>query len=194
MDDLKGLASENLNIRYLAWKVDSDPVKWAAILYKKAGIMEKRAKTILDGEQPTHEERVALAAGFDIGMDELSTPGFFGLPNKEIIKENIKYLMAGFPQGERKKMAEALHVTQETVSRWHKTGTTNSNRPPEILRYLGLDPTIELDKILLFLSFQPIGKYAQKRWILKRLDELSPSELSKLFPALQKLFGHHEDH
>jgi hypothetical protein len=194
MDDLKGLAPENLNIRYLAWTIESDPVKWAAILHKKTGLMEKRAKAICDGVQPTYEERVALAAGFDIRIDELSSPGLFGLPSKEIIKENIKYLMTGFPRGERKKMAVALHVTQETVSRWHKTGVTNSNRPPEILRYLGLDPTIELDKIPLFLSFQPIGKYAQRRWFLNRLDEISSTELSKLFPLLQKLFGGHETH
>jgi len=193
MEDLKRLNIENLNIRYLAWRENPDPVMWGKVLVKKASIKESRALDILKGAQPIDEEREALSEGFNINKDELSTARLLELSGEEVLKKNIKYLLNNLPHGERKIMSQALNVSQETISRWSKSGVTNKTRPAKILHYLGLDPTIDLSFEPLFLSFFPVGKFAQKSWIQKRLDAISSSELSKLFPALQKLLNGHEN-
>ena len=41
-----GLPTENLNIRYLAWTVDSDPLMWTDVLRKKASLSKKRASAL----------------------------------------------------------------------------------------------------------------------------------------------------
>lgn len=195
MNELTVLTVESVNIRFLAWKEDADPANWASVLLRKASLTQKRAKELLSGHPPTAEERAALIEGFDVEAEAFGAARLFGCSREEVFDENIRYLFSGLPQGEKKRMSEALDVTEETVSRWSTRRTSPSaNNISRILRYLGLDPTLDLGDVPLFLSLSPIGQFAQRRWLQKRLNELSSTKLSKFFPALEKLFGNDENH
>jgi transcriptional regulator with XRE-family HTH domain len=178
----------------LAWKEESNPDRWVNLLRKKAGLTEKAAKATLDGAQLTGKDRAAIIEGFGIDGDELGTARLFGLSSEEILIENIRYLINSLPKGEKQTMAGAVQVAKESVSRW----ATGKNPPSpqniqQILQYLKLDPGVNLYEVPLFLSLRPIGHFAQREWLQKQVASLPSEELSKLFPALEKMFDHHED-
>ena len=196
MDDLADLPTENLNIRYLAWKDtkgNPDPVKWVSVLRKKAGLPDREARAILAGSPLSNKDRDAIVEGFGIDRDELGTARLFGLSSDEILKENIRYLIRSLPKGGKKALAGALQVKKESVSRW-----ASGKNPPsaqniqQIAQYLSLDSNINLREVPLFLSFRPVGHYAQREWVQKQVASLPAEELSKLFPALERLLDHHE--
>jgi transcriptional regulator with XRE-family HTH domain len=192
MDNFKDLRTETLYIRYLLWKEDADPSRWAIILRKKTTIPETRAKDILGGASLSGDEREAICEGFSIGLETLLHDETFGMDGFELARENIKFLVGRLPHGEGKKMAQALGVSKETISRWKNNGVTNKIRPDKILKYLGLDPRININTDPLFLSLNPVGKFAIKKWLMDQLESISSDELSKLFPALKKLLGRYE--
>jgi transcriptional regulator with XRE-family HTH domain len=106
---------------------------------------------------------------------------------------NVSYLMRALPQGEQKKMAAEIGVAEETVSRWAKGKVPpNSGNVKDILRYLRIQYVPDFSEAPLFLSLQPVGQYAQRDWLKKRLEALPAQELGRLFPALEKLLGEHE--
>lgn len=194
MDDLAGLSIENLNIRYLVWKENPEPDKWVSVLHKKAGLPDKEAKAILTGSQLSKKNRDAIIEGFHIDGDIFSTARLFGLSSAEIQKENIKYLINSLPQGEKQKLAKAVKVTSESVSRW-SSGKNPASHPKvqQLLQYFCLNSNMILSEAPLFLSLRPIGYYAQKEWLQKQVASLPADELTKLFPALEKMFGHYEN-
>ncbi len=195
MEDLARLAIENLNVRYLAWKEEPDPTKWASLLRKKASFSEKRASAVIAGEKLTDAERASLAEAFNVEIEVMITTALFGLSEKEIRMENIKYLFRELPQGNQKKIAQILEIREETVSRWvtgkNPPSTTNARR---LLEAIGIDPSADVNQVPFFLSLSPMGQLAQKRWLIERIEKISPVELSKLFPALEKIFRQNEDY
>lgn len=194
MDDLSRLPTENLNIRYLAWKEDANPEKWIGILRRKASLTEKEAKMILAGLQMTNEIRKAIIEGFNIDGDELGTARLFGLPNNEILKENIRYLIDSLPKGEKQKLAKTADVTKETVSRWAKCDKPpTSKNLSKITQYFKIERGESIDSVPLFLSLRPTGHFAQREWLKNQVTSLPAEELSRLFPALEKILDHHED-
>lgn len=183
---MAALNTENLNVRYLAWKVKPDPMKWPDVLRKKASFSKERAMAVISGDSIRPEERKALTEGFSVNLEDLTTSRLLGLSRRDIRRENFKYLIRGLPQGGRKRLAEAIQVAQETISRWGKK-PPNARNASLIMRYLELDTTIDLGEVPVFLSLRPIGQFAQRRWLKERLEEISPQELSQLFPALKRL-------
>ena len=192
MNDLADLKPENLNVRYLAWTINKKSHSWVNVLKKKAGIPETRARAILRGAPLTNSERIAIAEGFSVVLDDLVSDGLFGFHGPELYRENIKFLVCQLPHGEGQKMAQYIPVTKKTVSEWKKTGITAKAKPSKILQYLGLDMGIDLYNIPLFLSLDPIGKFEIKNWIIDHLNNISSDELIRLFPALKKLLSHYE--
>jgi hypothetical protein len=202
MDDFDALATENLNIRYLAWGLDPDSNGWSVLLQKECSLEKRRAWKILNGETLTSEERMAVVEGFGVDRDIFSTAKLMGMSDEEIVQNNMVYLIRNLPQGEQKKMAQAMSKAPETVSRWSKIdnlkGRKNQNQLyenlKEVAHYLGLKPRIDLSKTPLFLCLQPVGQFAQRDWLRKRIDELSPEELTDLFPAFIRLLQNRENY
>jgi transcriptional regulator with XRE-family HTH domain len=194
MKDLRDLHTQNLNIRCLVWSKAPEPGRWAGVLRRKAGIPEKRAREILNGAEPSAEERAAIVEGFEVEEDTLGSARLLGMSEEEVLAENVKYLIRSLPKGEQRKMAAALGTAQESVSRWKKGGKPPKQKNVEqISRYLRLSLDLDLRVTPLFLSLQPVGHFAQRAWLQKKLEELPAEDLSKLFPALEKLLSGHEE-
>ena len=201
MDDLAGLSTENLNIRYLVWKVDPDPGGWVSVLHTKASFTKQRARQVLEGDPLSDRERFAILEGFDADADSFGSAKLMGMSNQEIVSCNMVYLIGELPQGEQKKMAKYLGVTAETVSRWSNRNwlkeRKNYNKimqnAKRIAEYLGVKPRFDLSITPLFLSLIPVGQFAQRNWLRRRIEKLSADELADLFPAFERLFNNREN-
>lgn len=191
MSDLLDLPVENLNTRFLVWKKDRNPDNWTRVLLKKTSIRHDRAKEILAGSHIAAHELKAIVEGFGETEEELRTVRLLGFSSKTVLMENLQYLIGTLPRGEEKEMANAIGVSKETVSRWARgKSSISAGNIKKVLRYLGLDTGIDLKTVPLFLTLIPVGQFAQRRWLLDRLQNLPASDLSKLFPALERLLDH----
>jgi hypothetical protein len=195
MEDLTRLNTQNLNIRLLAWEKKHESGNWADVLRRKAGIPKSRAREILEGAEPSAEEREAIVEGFGIEEEALGSARLMGMSEEEVLAKNVGHLISSLPKGEQGKMAATLGAAQESVSRWKK-----GEKPPkqkyvkQIMRYLGLSLDLDLRVTPLFLSLRPVGQFSQRAWLRKQVEELPAEDLSKLFPALEKLLKNDEDH
>jgi transcriptional regulator with XRE-family HTH domain len=194
MNDLDDLPVENLNIRYLVWKENPDPTRWPELLRKNVSFTIQRANSVLRGSKLTSKERAAVVEGFNVEEEAFVTSRLFGMSTTDLLMMNLKHLMKEIPRGSRKKMAKELGVTPESVSRWSTSqNPPSTNNMALLLKYFQLDSSLNLNETPYFLSLSPVGHFSQKRWLKERIDKISAPELSKLFPALEKLLGHNED-
>jgi hypothetical protein len=86
-----------------------------------------------------------------------------------------------------------LKVSASQLSRW-KTAVGNP-RPANVrnlLRFHGIDPDTDLARVPLFLSMEPVGGFAQKQWVMLRLQEMPSAEVAKIFPALRRMVRYNE--
>lgn len=168
-------------------KVNPDPASWAKTISVRSDLSEGRAAELIQGGQPKRSEESALAEAFGLDASEL-----LAAPLYDVLKENLKYLLKALPRGERKKLAVALDLTQSQLSRW----VTTEVRPERInlrrlVRYFGLDPDLELSQEPLFLSTGPVGGYAQKQWLIRRIQAASPERIVKHFATMEIIFQDH---
>lgn len=177
------------NIRYLLWRVEKDYAKWPGLLRKALGpSKDDHLEKVLSGTEPTPDELRRICDRFGAEQDVLRNDGFIFPDPKDMVKQNMVYLMEDLPQGSQKKLTSMLKVRKETVSRWAtgKKPPTEKHRK-EILRFVGVPESIDIEKVPLFLSTEPLGALQQRAWIRGRLDALGAEELAQLFPALEKL-------
>jgi transcriptional regulator with XRE-family HTH domain len=178
------------NLRYLGMKASPDPATWAKSIAIRSGVSEQRVVELMFGAQPKRNEESQLAEAFGMEASEL-----LAAPIYDVLKENLQYLLKSLPRGERKKLAAALGMTQSQLSRW----ATTEVRPEKanlrkLLKYLGLDPDVDLGKEPLFLSTEPVGGYAQKQWLLQRIQAAAPQQIVKHFATMEIIFKENATH
>lgn len=192
MESLSKLEPITLNIRLLLWRKHPKPETWADALHSKTNIDKNLAVEILRGlRRPSAEEASLISAAFLRTEEDLRNAPLLGMSQEDVLQENIKFLLAHLPRGEKKAIAEKLSVVPETISRWtsRKSPPTKANRTA-LMRYMGLDPSLIEQPI--FLSMEPISDLGKKKWLSERVERISPDELSSLFPALRKLLDDYE--
>jgi hypothetical protein len=194
MTDLSGLSQFTLNLRWLVARKEPDPLRWASALsgMTRGFLAPDRASALLVGAPATPAEvrGIAEVSGRD-DEELLSVPLFGG--KDDVFRENLRYLLNALPQGSAKDAAQTLKVSASQLSRW-KTGT-GTPRPANVrnlLRFHGIDPDIDLSSVPLFLSMEPVGGFAQKQWVMCRLQEMPSDEVAKIFPALRRMVRYNE--
>lgn len=177
-------------MRYLASKVDQRPQTWAATLQKRTGIGLYRAEQILRGALIERQEVAMIAAAFDIDAEELQSNPIYGRGDESVLRLNLRYLINSLPHGEKKNLAKAVGVAEETVSKWISQGSRglHPKNLSRLLKHFGLDPQLDLAKEPIFLSMDPVGAHLQKAWLIQRIQETPPAEIGKVFPAVQRIF------
>lgn len=141
---------------------------------------------LLTGEPPSHAEMVEVANACHCSIEDIA----YGDPldGVNVLAENIRFLVDSLPHGGQRELANAIEIDETTVSRW-KTGAVRPTkaRQDRLREYFQLPTGTDLTSDPLFLTLDPVGGFAKRAWVLKRVGEIEVRELEGLFPALWKL-------
>ena len=194
MSDLAKLPQFTLNLRWLLRQREADPSKWveAAVVATRGFLQPKRAADLLHGDMPSGSELAVFAEVCGREREELVSVPLYG-GHADMFRENLRHLLKAIPQGSAGEAARVLKVSASQLSRW-KTAVGNP-RPANVrnlLRFHGIDPDTDLARVPLFLSMEPVGGFAQKQWVMCRLQEMPSDEVAKIFPALRRMVRYNE--
>ena len=139
------------------------------------------------GEDLTPKEKKVLEKAMGFASEELSGD-LLEKHDREVLVENIRYLIDGLPHGQKKEFAAKLGVDVTTVSRW----IAGAQRPTkkkleEIGKYFGLPPGTNLYSEPIFLWTEPISESQMKSWITENIQKADEKTLREVFPALRRL-------
>ena len=177
------------NLRYLLWKREpSQREKWRDLVAVWASLDPLRALKLLQGAEPTEDEIRRLADTFNLEQETLLYSRV--LKPSEILFRNIDYLFDGLDHGMKGEYAKSLGVDLSTISRWRRgKARPTSHHIEKLGAKFSLDPEMNIEEHPLFLSPTPTSVTARREWIKTKIDQLSPTELHKLFPAFHRLLG-----
>ena len=107
---------------------------------------------------------------------------------KELIKENILYLLNSIPWGNNQEFTETLEIQASTLTRW-KSGKMNPSKyyQTKICKYFGAPDPENLKTAFLFLGLSPTTVAEKKVHLKNLLDAIDREKLESLYPALVKL-------
>jgi transcriptional regulator with XRE-family HTH domain len=101
----------------------------------------------------------------------------------------VKYLLGNLRHGGMKELCRDLDINMSTLNRWKNKTIPSKSQLATLARSFGLAEDVDLRVDPVFLSLDPPGVFARKEWLKSRLDEMSPADLRKYFPALKALLG-----
>jgi transcriptional regulator with XRE-family HTH domain len=196
MESLDRLSQFTLNLRWLMSQRASAPSEWGGALEKlsRSVLGYSRALGLLWGADPKTSEVEMLGelVGFD--TEELRSVPLYGR-DQSVRRMNFQYLLDALPKGAAQEAAQSIGITPSQLSRWRQ-GVENprATNVRKLLRFHGMDPDIDLDKVPLFLSMEPVSGYQQKKWVADRLMEMPADQMAAIYPALKKMLRTDEDH
>jgi len=196
MESLDRLSQFTLNLRWLMSQRASAPSEWGGALEKlsRSVLGYSRALGLLWGADPKASEVEMLGelVGFD--AEELLSVPLYGR-DQSVRRMNFQYLLDALPKGAAQEAAQSIGITPSQLSRWRQ-GVENprATNVRKLLRFHGMDPDIDLDKVPLFLSMEPVSGYQQKKWVADRLMEMPADQMAAIYPALKKMLRPDEDH
>ena len=198
MSDFSHLDQLALNLRFAMREREQNPDYWAERLAKltRNGIDKMKAHALLTGAKPQPEEIDILVEMLGFEREELLSVPLY-TRNAPLLVQNLCYLVDGIPHGHGRIAAEKIGIKESQRSRWKKWSGSSPPHPTNLknlLKFHGLDPDLDLTRVPIFLSMEPLGGYAQKKWVADQLHEMPPSEVSEIYPALKKLLRRDEDH
>lgn len=178
----------NENIRFLLWQSGHPHEDWVALLRDWLNVNVSLAARIIEGEEPPDANLLArLEEVSGLGDDEIQFNRL--VDETDILANNLKYVLEGFPRGGLKQVAHDMGVDQNTLSRWRSgRQKPSSEKQRALIELLGLPAGTNLERSPLFLSLLPVSVAARKQWLKSKIDETDPRVLSELFPALMRLF------
>lgn len=179
------------NLRYLAWKKDPEHrERWPVLAASWIGCRAGRAHELIwgRGRSAQPEEIDAFAEACQREPDMVLHHRL--VSSSEILSRNIDYLFDGLGHGTKGEFAQTIGVDVSTISRWRR-GVAKPSREhiAKICEQFALDVGTNLEEQPLFLSPAPVSLSQRREWLKKKIDQLSPSEMSDLFPAFLRLLG-----
>jgi hypothetical protein len=196
MDDFHLLSQFTLNLRWLMSQKKQNPSEWGKTLEKmsRGYFSFHRALGLVVEAKPTAAEVEALADLTGHEAEELLSVPLYGLEDS-VRRLNFQYLLEALPKGEGKVAAKMIGITPSQLSRW-KVGVEKprASNAKKLLRFHGIDPDTDLDKVPLFLSIEPVSGYQKKKWVVSRLMEMPADQLAAIYPALKKMLRSDGDH
>lgn len=188
LNAMRDLPIVNKNIRYLLWKAKPRPESWGTVLAEWIGISESRAGQLLNAAQPTMKELSELAEVTHQEAESILYGELFA--DEEILRNNLSRLIEGLGHGGQRELAARVNVDQSTISRW-KAGKQQLHKKhlDELRRFFQLPESVDLTRDPIFLSLDPLGVGALRKWALEKLEAMPGEELVQLYPAMKKLLG-----
>jgi hypothetical protein len=111
----------------------------------------------------------------------------YGPDERDVLKENLQYLLNSLGRGGKKVLADELEVYPTTLSRWLNGSVPHASTLRQLVLHFGLASGTDLRKDPVFLSAQPISQTERRDWLHSRIDNMRVDELRELYPALQRL-------
>lgn len=179
------------NLRFLLWKdFREQRGEWVARLAGWLACDRARANEILNGGAITHDEQSRLCDLLGIEPEDLQSSNLVATNNVDILKENVQYLLNNLGHGEALKLADAVQVTQPTISEWRnwkRRKCIGKDHQHRLVQYFSLPQQTDMETEPLFLSTEPIGEKNKRGVLVKWINGMKAGDLERLFPALQKL-------
>lgn len=191
MDEFRHLPQLALNLRWIGRRAGKAPDQWAREIVRmtRKTISSHRAVGLLHGADPTVAELAVLVDVTGFEKEELLSVPLY-TRERPLFAQNLRHLVDSIPHGQGRVAASRVGITEGQLSRWKKWADErkpHQTNVRKLLKFHGMDPDIDLDDVPLFLSMEPISGYSQKAWLSARVQEMSPSEVAALYPALRKL-------
>lgn len=188
---------QSTNLRFLLWQKKVPRKDWLKEIANWFGGDLNRAREILNNKTISKEELDFFQKNFHHSEDEIMEilQGNLLSNNKiSIFMENFDYLLEQLNDQKQGEVLSKIGISRSTYSRLkNNQQTPNSNTRRKICDFFGINEATDLNEEPLFLSLEPIGIYLQKQWLCERINQISGTELQKLFPALRRIFDEHYD-
>lgn len=175
------------NTRYLLWRMKVPHMQWLSELQARlSGVERNTLRDLLTQGSADRKVVAALVHAFNVTVENLIASDLVKRDRVDVLSENLKYLL--MHRGAKKRLAAHLQIDQTTVSRW-LSGAIRPTGPARqhLNAYFCLPASTDLTCHPLFLLLDPPSLEQRKRWLQARIQELSPEELSELFPALRRM-------
>jgi transcriptional regulator with XRE-family HTH domain len=175
-----------MNLFYLLWRESRDIRSWPGLLAEWAEIQRTEAKRIIENRSVPDEILSRVAEAKDYTVEELHYGALIG--SEQIAEENIKYLLDKLRHGEKKKLAEQIGVTPETVSQWSRGNQLpRSKNREKIKSYFGIENAVDLEEHPLFLVQRPLTDEMRRRDLREKIEEADEDSIETYYDALVKL-------
>ena len=175
-----------LNVLYLLWQADKDPDRWPSLLARWAGIGQREAEPILEGDKVRDDILDKVAAANRIEAEVLRYDLLVGA--EEIVRENVRYLLSKLEHGQGKELAEHTQVAPETVSKWKQGEQIPTPRHrQEIKEYLGVERSVDLKEVPLFLLRDSLTDKMRRADLRDQIDAADKETIRKYYDAIKKL-------
>lgn len=193
IDDIPQLAK---NLRWLLSREEPRAELWSGMLSLKTRNTINRldAGALLMGGPVDAHQLSVLSEMLGYESEELMSVPLY-TRDTSILAQNLRYLVEAIPHGHGKEAATKIGVKEAQLSRWKKWGDQRSPHAPnlrKLLKFHGMDPDIDLEKVPIFLSMEPLSGYAQKEWVASRVHDMPAEYVAEIYPALKRLFQYDE--
>lgn len=192
------------NVKYLMWAISkkkklsfSGYEPFLNTIATGCGIPQERFRKALEEKAELTEEEIRGVKTYFAQFDSDRAPYLdcellfqedIRANQKELVLENILFLIQSIPWGDNKDFTDALEIRGSTLSRW-KNGEMKPSRhfQAEICKYFGLGDLDDLKTAYLFFGLSPVTTPQRKLEWKKMIDELSRADFEAVYPALLKL-------
>jgi transcriptional regulator with XRE-family HTH domain len=196
MEALQDLSQFTLNLRWIISQKVSASSEWGRALERlsRTTVGSSRALGLLWGAEPKAQEVEMIKDLTGYEHEELFSVPLYGR-NESVRRLNFQYLLDAMPKGASQLAAKQIGITPSQLSRWRKgVEKPRASNVRKLLRFHGIDPDTDLDKVPLFLAMEPVSGYQQKKWVADRLMEMPADQMAAIYPALKKMLRTDEDH
>ena len=176
------------NLCYLLWEEKSGVVtNWEEEMSKWLDLDLGTTRRILQEKDSLPKRKLDdLVARIKIDEEQLRFEPQW--EQETVWQRNLEWLANA--EGTQKQFCQSVGISEGTFSKWKKTGARppKPNKLKKLISGLGL--TCEPQDLLeqpFFLSLEPLNDTQRQEWVKDQIDQMEPSELMKLFPALQRL-------
>ena len=174
--------SERVDGIYHAWP---DAVQAGSL---RCGIAEERLQRLVRGtEEPTRDEIEKMATSVGVDPVVLTDGSLYDEWDIEIKEENVRYLMGRISDGQRADFCRQHGIHLQVAHRWaHQGAKLSRKNEAKFKNAFGLGD-IDLGKVPLFLSLEPIDGKSRKEEVIRLLEQMPVDKMDQFYPALRKL-------
>ncbi|MHA7816167.1 MAG: helix-turn-helix domain-containing protein [Pseudohaliea sp.] len=170
----------------MLWLEGLPPDAWARHVADIVGSGPAEARALLESRIASLATLKRLEARFGVAGEELLYADLLAESGKNVLRENLRYLLQ--ERGSKKRMADALDLNVNTVSKWMSgRSTPQASNLQAILRYFDFPTWTDLTKEPVFLSLEPTSVQQQRAWLIERVHAVDVRVIRRHFASLHKI-------
>lgn len=183
------------NIRYLLWQNEEiERDQWVQQLSSWLGGADlARCQLLLGGDVTIdNKEGTKIIDQFpgQFSEEDLHYHRLLERDTIDLLANNVRFLTDMLNEDTLKSFASKIGVSPVTISRW-RGGDQHPHRRNQVAfaSYFGLPYEVNLEADAIFLYPGPLSDAQMRNWMHGQINQIHPTTLRKLFPALECLLS-----